>query len=146
MRGLNSKIGQSTVVIKTVCCFPRKALSSALLTVSRAVHDVEERTTSVQTSRGGGGGGGGGGGASYARPHQVLPKREREPNLNQRLQVENVSNTKGFRQQSINAHCSALFTLKTLLLQSHFVGSVEVCMLLPRLIILLFFIYLFLFS
>lgn len=140
MRGLNSKIGQSTVVIKTVCCFPRKALSSALLTVSRAVHDVEERTTSVQTSHCGGGG------ASYARPHQVLPKREREPNLNQRLQVENVSNTKGFRQRSINAHCSAVFTLKTLLLQSHFVGSVEVCMLLPRLIILLFFYLLFLFS
>lgn len=140
MRGLNSKIGQSTVVIKTVCCFPRKALSSALLTVSRAVHVVEERTTSVQTSRCGGGGFG----ASCARLHQVLPKREREPNLNQRLQVENVSNTKGFRQRSINAHCSALFTLKTLLLQSHFIGSVEVCMLLPRLIIFALF-YLFIF-
>lgn len=43
MRGLNSKIGQSTVVIKTVCCFPRKALSSALLMVYRAVHVVEEQ-------------------------------------------------------------------------------------------------------
>lgn len=48
MRGLNSKIGQSTVVIKTVCCFPRKALSYALLMVPWAAHVVEERAAGVQ--------------------------------------------------------------------------------------------------
>lgn len=63
MRGLNSKIGQSTVVIKTVCCFPRKALSSALLMVSRAVHVVEDPTANVQAAHGGG--------AASATPHRV---------------------------------------------------------------------------
>lgn len=67
MPGLNSKIGQSTVVIKTVCCFPRKALSSALLTVSRAAHVLQEPSASVQPQHGAS--------ASSARPHRVQTEK-----------------------------------------------------------------------